>query len=219
MPNHCYAKISVEEKYKNKLKEISEVGLCRYYRPMPEELKNTSSPVWIVSQEEYDLYLKNPIDKETTKTPITKEIQAMYIEKYGADNWYDWSHINWGTKWGCYNHEFDDAEYGFTTAWGPVDNSIIELLSNDIPSFTYYYEEEQGWGAKFEFLKGEQVYSLEWDLPEWDDTENDDVGFLSIDHENMDGKYKKGYYLYHTLNFYAGKSFEEALEVLNKEVC
>ena len=35
MPNHVYSIISVEEKYIDKLEEISKVGLCRYYKPMP----------------------------------------------------------------------------------------------------------------------------------------------------------------------------------------
>ena len=43
MPNHVFNHISVEEQYADKLQEITKVGLCRYYRPMPEELTDSVS--------------------------------------------------------------------------------------------------------------------------------------------------------------------------------
>ena len=43
MPNHVFNHISVEEQYADKLQEIAKVGLCRYYRPMPEELTDSVS--------------------------------------------------------------------------------------------------------------------------------------------------------------------------------
>ena len=49
MPNHVYSIISVEEKYIDKLEEISKVGLCRYYMPMPLELEKSSSPCKIIT--------------------------------------------------------------------------------------------------------------------------------------------------------------------------
>ena len=48
--------------------------------PMPKELQGTVSPSKDDTQEE-------------------KDASKNLIEKYGSDNWYDWSCENWGTKW------------------------------------------------------------------------------------------------------------------------
>lgn len=215
MPNHVYAQITVSEKYSKKLEEISKVGLCRYYKPMPDELINTSSPARIVTQSEYDKQMeKNKTDK-FKHYPLTIDRQKMLLDKYDADNWYDWAYVNWGTKWGCYDNEYDDGTYRFTSAWGPIDSSIIlELLVKDIPTFSYYYEEEQGWGAEFEFENGEETSGFEWDLPDWDSTDHDDIYFLENDYQNGIGNYKKGYYGYGSLDEYLGDTLEEAIEEL-----
>ena len=58
MPNHVYNSISVEEEYAEKLAEIAKVGLCRYYKPMPDDLQGTTSPQRIpetISQQQYDI--------------------------------------------------------------------------------------------------------------------------------------------------------------------
>lgn len=71
MPNHCYAHITVSEKYSKKLEEIAKVGLCRYYRPMPEELVNTSSPARVVTQEEYDKQMEENKTDKFKSYPLT----------------------------------------------------------------------------------------------------------------------------------------------------
>jgi hypothetical protein len=116
---------------------------------------------------------------------------------------------------GCYDNECDDGTYRFTSAWGPIDDSIIlEHFVKDIPTFDYYYEEEQGWGAEFEFDNGEETYALEWDLPDWDSTDHDDIYFLENDYQNGIGNYKKGYYGWGSLDEYLGDTLEEAIKEL-----
>tara|TARA_R110000787_G_scaffold17376_2_gene54463 strand:- start:4910 stop:5533 length:624 start_codon:yes stop_codon:yes gene_type:complete len=205
----------VPKEYEKKLQEIAKVGLCRYYRPMPAELEQTTSPVRVVSEKEYAKQMKlNETAKHKTY-PITKDRQEYLLEKYGKDNWYDWAYVNWGTKWGCYDNECDDGTYGFTSAWGPIDDSIIlEHFVKDIPTFSYSYEEEQGWGAEFEFEDGEETNSLEWDLPDWEDTDSSFIFFLPQKYQNGEGTHLKGYYSEYNLNEYLGDNFEEATKQL-----
>ena len=94
MPNHCYAHITVSEKYSKKLEEIAKVGLCRYYRPMPEELVNTSSPARVVTQGEYDKQMEKNKTDDFKSYPLTIDRQKMLLDLYGVDNWYDWAHKN-----------------------------------------------------------------------------------------------------------------------------
>lgn len=78
--------------------------------PMPEDLRGTSSPAHIVSEEEYDKIIADNAKKLAgdpklalfLSKPITLKIQAELLRKYGVDNWYDWANNHWGTKWGVY---------------------------------------------------------------------------------------------------------------------
>lgn len=51
---------------------------------------------------------------------------------YGVYDWYDWSVVNWGTKWNsCYPEgvfdNYDDTEICYCTAWSPSTPVIVEL--------------------------------------------------------------------------------------------
>ena len=155
MPNHVYNVISVEKKYADKLKEIAEVGLCQYYKPIPEELKVTRAPTRVVSEEEYQKELAS--HDGVLGLPITAQMQSDLIKKYGFDNWYDWRLHNWGTKWGAYDKDFSDGRYSFSTAWSPPGDIIIEMLLKDIPDFNYDWEDEQGYGHKMVYENGRIV--------------------------------------------------------------
>jgi hypothetical protein len=197
MPNHVYNVITVEEKYAEKLAEIAKVGLCRYYKPMPEDLVGTTSPQRIdetISQEEY--------------MTLTK--------KYGTADWYTWANREWGTKWGAYEGEYEDGRYSFQTAWSPPSGKIFDMLVNDIPDFDYFWEEEQGYGAEITVMRGEIVEQLEWDIPDWEYIEGEDeILLLTEDYENYMGKFKKGYYQHYDLEGgYLGDTLEEAKQKL-----
>ena len=111
MPNHVTNKLVAngsEQDTKNifsSLKtETSDFDFNKIL-PMPEELKDTTSG----SSE-----IRNPV----------------LIEKYGYDNWYNWSNANWGTKWNAYEVEhISDTEVQFDTAWSCADNLIAKLSS------------------------------------------------------------------------------------------
>ena len=195
MPNHVYCNISVEEKYADKLKEIAEVGLAQYYKPRPKELEGTTAPARIGEN-------------------ITQEESDRLIELYGHNNWYDWSYQNWGTKWGCYDNEYEDGHYRFTTAWNPLDTEILDMLAKDIPDFCYDWEEEQGYGQEIEYTDGDGAVLLDYDIPNWENTDNDEIYFLAEDYESPQGYFKSGYYIDGFLDSFLAETYEEALKEL-----
>ena len=195
MPNHVFCNISVEEKYADKLKEIAEVGLAQYYKPRPKELEGTTAPARIGEN-------------------ITQEESDRLIELYGHNNWYDWSYQNWGTKWGCYDNEYEDGHYRFTTAWNPLDTEILDMLAKDIPDFLYDWEEEQGYGREIEYADGDGVVVLDYDVPNWENTDNDEIYFLAEDYESPQGFFKSGYYMDGFLDSFLAETYEQALKEL-----
>jgi hypothetical protein len=57
------------------------------------------------------------------------------VKKYGADNWYDWSLQNWGTKWNCSDAFINESGMSFTTAWSPplpVIAVLAKKLNKDL---------------------------------------------------------------------------------------
>jgi len=198
MPNHVYNNISVEQEYADKLEAISKVGLAEFFKPRPKIYDDTQSPM-----------------------PEKKDNQYLYdlgkiLEKHhGFDNWYDWSWANWGTKWGTYEDEYKDCNYFYKTAWNPLDDEIIEMLAKYIPTFTYHWEEEQGYGAECEYENGERVYYKEYDIPNWEETDCEDIQFLAEDYESPYGEYKQGYYHHWSLEKYLGKNLDEAKKILD----
>ena len=211
MPNHVFNHISVEEQYADKLQEIAKVGLCRYYRPMPEELTDSVS------------------GSENAKPEWQKQRSKELKEKYGSDNWYDWAINNWGTKWGCYEPFGEDTAYNFQTAWSPPSREIFEMLAKDIPDFYYEWEEEQGYGAMWNCIDGELELEYEWDLPNWNENKwSNFVGdlpdeererlygyecitYLPNEYRNMHGTYKRGYYLDYLLEEFLANDFKTAV--------
>jgi hypothetical protein len=164
MPNHVYSVISLPtltEKQKGILKKIEEAeGLCRYYKPMPKELENTTAPK----------------DKP---------------------NWYGWCNEHWGTKWGCYDFVVEDEVIRFTSAWSPIGENIIDMFTEDFPSFTYNWEEEQEYGAEMEYDNGECIDRNEYDMPDWIEVKELDDGSTITKLINEHPNYEDGigYYL------------------------
>jgi len=103
MPNWSENRVSVTHENPAMVAKFvaacNEGGLFATFAPMPEELVNTVSP---------------------SPAPNT-----ALIEKYGVDNWYDWSVKNWGTKWDAADGEMTLVDGGkrgvgvFLTAWSP----------------------------------------------------------------------------------------------------
>jgi len=119
--------------------------------PMPEELRGTTAPTRIISDEEY---LINP------QKGVTESMSKNYIKKYGYDNWYDWSTSNWGTKWNASDIFISDDMIEFNTAWASPF-SIFEKLSEMFGDATFeimFADEDFGYNVgKYKLLKGEVV--------------------------------------------------------------
>lgn len=195
MPNHVFNAITVPIEDAPLLKKIAEVGLCQYYVPMPEELKATESP-------------SKPDDE--------------LIDKYGYSDWYGWAVANWGTKWGCYENEYQEglflvdgqkgALYSFTTAWSPPSNKIFDMFRDDFKNFMYEWDEEQGYGQDIEVVNGDIVYNKSWDTPDFVSTDDEEIVQLLHDYENRMGFHPAGYYKDYDLEHYLGRNYNWAKE-------
>lgn len=87
-------------------------------------------------------------------------------EKYGADNWYDWSIEHWGTKWNAESADFDGNYICFESAWSPAQPVIAKLASLFPEAELWYQYEETGMcfcGAAF-YRNGICVYEMSADL-------------------------------------------------------
>ena len=135
MPNWCDNQItitgpnSVIDKIEKIVKEEKDGdGLLNFMKPMPAQLKDTTSP-----------------------SSASDKPQPM-VE--GFDNWYDWRVENWGTKWEVnefygvdrqhLNDSLDEStiSFAFSSAWAPPVGAYDQFLAdNENCSLkAYYYE-------------------------------------------------------------------------------
>lgn len=74
------------------------------------------------------------------------DLGTKEMEKYGENNWYDWSIENWGTKWNAYDAKYiDDKTIIFVTAWNmplPIYEKLAQICSENNVAFTGYWCEE-----------------------------------------------------------------------------
>ena len=145
--------------------------------PMPIILKSYSSPAKIVSQSKLDEEKKLGIESDG----ITQYTSDHLYSLYGANNWYNWALLNWGTKWGAYSSgewylKVDEAtgvmtaEIYYNTAWSPATEFFLNA-SKLFPSlmFEHKFSDEGGSFVGTESIEnGEIVYTVdvEWDSDE-----------------------------------------------------
>ena len=212
MPNHVYSTLSIGNEITEERQEILNAieksgGICRYYKPMPSELEGTTSPQRV---------------GDTENCTITESKSAELKHKYGQNNWYDWCHENWGTKWGCYDFEIEDGIITYTTAWSPVDELILKKMSQDFPDLILSFEEETGWGGEIVISNGDIMEATLYDEPDWSDdvvdvdvmVKDDSPSKLSIQLTHLDQEHPHhdngiGWYVDYSMEF-AGKTLEEA---------
>ena len=145
--------------------------------PMPDELRNTSSPVRIQTQEEIDkIWAEWNKKKEAGQLNdyelregkpfglgISQAKHDELIAKYGCADWYNWSVRNWGTKWNAYDvgeWEVIDVDENtvkavicYETAWSPATELWL-TVSQDYPTLEFFHEfADEGGG----FLANETI--------------------------------------------------------------
>jgi hypothetical protein len=160
--------------------------------PMPSELKHTTSPTRIQTQEEIDATWAEWKRKKAISElgsyeqhrpfglGLTRQQYDELISKYGATNWYDWCVANWGTKWDCYevgawniNDHRDhtiSATICYETAWSPVTEFWCKV-SEMYPECEFFHEfadEGGGFLGHETIVNGEvtDTEEIEWDSDE-----------------------------------------------------
>ena len=159
--------------------------------PLPTVLKAVTAPVRIQPQEEinatWDEWYKRKDEGKLEKWEleqgrpmglgITQDTYNTLMKEYGVSNWYDWSVLNWGTKWDCYdvrewNIAVADEEMSATiyyeTAWSPATQLWL-TVSKQYPTLTFFHEfADEGGG----FLGDETIHNgtvVEENEYEWDE--------------------------------------------------
>ena len=158
MPNWCQNYLTVSITDKSTMENLND--FIRYNNseqssldfnkliPMPEEIRNTNSP-------------------------NNSETKQELVDKYGVDNWYEWSIKNWGTKWNTdsemiVQNNVTSVKYIFDTAWSPPIPWIMKLIEK-YPNFDINLEYEEpmmDFGGRIEFNNGE-LNIIEYELSEY----------------------------------------------------
>lgn len=199
MPNWCYNTVNVygpTDEVRRLFDTIKvEGGGWTDLMPMPQVLKGTRSPAptstdttrfkkWLddgdITEARYDELVK---EHETT---VLKAEMALLVT--GFDNWYDWCHAHWGTKWGDCDTTINEfcqvnehiASFGsyFETAWGPFSESFWRKVTSDyeVAITIWNTEESDAFFGTQAFYKGELI---------WDDIDNEAVP-VEYDDDNPD---------------------------------
>lgn len=89
----------------------------------------------------FNSFIPMPKELENTEALSGGAKKKKLIEKYGADNWYDWRCKNWGTKWDAARAELiankkNKLLYYFDTAWVPPI-PWLRIASKKFPSLKF----------------------------------------------------------------------------------
>ena len=139
--------------------------------PCPQELRDT--PAMCVSAEPNPAWAKSLANGELTQAQYDKMVsdneqvyaqQQANLAKYGVQDWYDWSCLNWGTKWSDHetyiaSRDTGMAPFRFDTSWAPPISGIAKIAETLYPDllFIIRYHEEGMCYAGCTGFKGDNV--------------------------------------------------------------
>lgn len=130
------------------------------------EISNLESLVEFVRSEDSDFDFNQIMpmpqkirdDKELLTTDRRSETKGR--------NWYDWSCNHWGTKWNCYDSNYDEKiyEYFFMTAWS-APFPVLTELSRLFPEITIIHQWcDEDWCSgnlgEIHYRNGEIIYEF-----------------------------------------------------------
>ena len=137
----------------------------------------------VVRETVFDHESKNPFSLNAIR-PMPDYIYKGNVgrdefEKYGKNNWYDWSVENWGTKWDVDSPEViidrdDELEYVFQTAWSTPARAMEYLrgrIPKDVSFKVVYADEDLGSNC------GEYYYDPKNGFEEWYPDDNEAYEF------------------------------------------
>ncbi len=90
-------------------------------------------------------------------------------ERYGTNNWYDWSIENWGVKWNACDSYFDEENIYFSTPWGfaePYFNALAMLLDEGDELFVWSVEESHDFATVSRGSKRTGLNTIDYDSSE-----------------------------------------------------
>ena len=139
MPNWCSNYISVRGTNQAEIKRLADAfdagEFCNAVIPLPEILKDTTSPV---QQGE-------------------EEIAEARRKACGYTDWYSFQTSRWGTKWDISSqeecHRDEDGlgfSGGFDTAWSPPIGVIEQMVEDGLEVTLYYHESGMAYCGKYE---------------------------------------------------------------------
>jgi hypothetical protein len=138
MPNWCSNHITVRgtdsAEIQRLAKALADGEFCNAVIPVPEILKDTTSPV----------------------QPGDEEAAEARRKACGYTDWYSFQTSRWGTKWdvGCDSVEIDEDGLGFNghfdSAWSPPMGVVEQMVEDGLEVTLYYYESGMGFVGKYE---------------------------------------------------------------------
>ncbi|MFZ2992646.1 MAG: hypothetical protein WA061_02915 [Microgenomates group bacterium] len=129
------------------------------------ELSNMMTYPWAIEQGlDTEEKMLAHLEKEVSQEDLEMgRIAISNIEKYGFQDWYEWSVKNWGTKWPATSQEMmGDSSISFSTAWSPA-TPVLQKLSELFPDVEIrleYFEQGMGFSGLMEWSGGELVQDV-----------------------------------------------------------
>jgi len=182
MPNWCWNNLSVSgdeiqlrefvEKSTINIEENDEFSFNGTL-PMPKEFKGIHKGSYT---DENGVSHHRWREVDGKRIPVSDKEMKQLNEKYGHNDWYNWSIANWGTKWdasGSYigHNDIDYFAVTFDTAWGPPIEWIDNIMQ-DFPDLCFELEYDEP-GMCFGGLLQAQ-YKVTWEDAHWETSSSSD---------------------------------------------